>query len=102
MLNPVRGALWELLEATPDPLPHVSLGKWTSGAIHFTCEGEDAAKWLCRLNGITVGEVKLKVVNARDLPKPVKMAWKSRNIWCVDTGKVLNMMQRYNPGLETA
>ena len=85
MLNPVRGALWELLEATPDPLPHVSLGKWTSGAIHFTCEGEDAAKWLCRLNGTTVGEVKLKVVNARDLPKPVKMAWKSRNTWSVDT-----------------
>ena len=46
------------------------------------------------LNGMTVGEVKLKVVNARDLPKLVKMAWKSRNIWCVDPFKVLNILQR--------
>ena len=30
------------------------------------------------------------------------MAWKSRNTWCVDTPKVLNMLQRFNPALKTA
>ena len=102
MLNTLRGVMWEMLEATPDPLPHVSTGRWISGAVHFTCVGEVAAQWLCRLNGMTVGEVKLRVVNARDLPKPVKMAWKSKNTWCVDTPKVLNMLQRFNPALKTA
>ena len=102
LLNPIREVMWEMLESTPDPLPHVNSGKWIAGAVHFTCEGENAVKWLCRLNGKVVGKTRLRVVSAKDLPKPVKMAWKSRNTWCADTTKVLGMLQRFNPALHTA
>ncbi|KAL0840726.1 hypothetical protein ABMA28_015914 [Loxostege sticticalis] len=97
-----QGLLWDKLEATPDPLPVINMGSLYSGAIPITCEGESSAQWLGTFSGITIKGMKLKVIEAKDLPRPVKMAWKSRNVSRMDTGRVLRMLQRFHPNLRTS
>ncbi|XP_063830204.1 uncharacterized protein LOC135079476 [Ostrinia nubilalis] len=98
----LQGIIFDKLEITPDPIPVVSMGNLKSGAILFRCEGESSMKWLRTLDGTAVNGVELRVVDAKNLPKPVKMAWKSRNVTRQDTGRVMRLLQRLHPSLKTS
>lgn len=100
-MEPIACTLWQMIMNQPDPLPRICLGNLSSGALHVFCEGSDSVEWLRSLSGQTIGDVKIKVINAKDLPKPVKMAWKSKNVWVKEISTVLNIMQRINPELHT-
>lgn len=102
-LEHVRGLITEKLEDAPDPLPILEVGHALSaGAIHVSCRDSMAAKWLqANLSGECVGTGVIRVINAADLPKPVKMAWKSRNMALVDVDRAVKMLQRLNPSLRT-
>lgn len=101
-LGAIQDVIWDELEGTPDPLPQFELNGVVGGALHITCDGEGSANWLRKLSGKTAGSAKIRVVDAKELPKPIKMAWKSKNIRCVDLPRVLKMLQRLNPALRTS
>lgn len=99
--NSVTDGIFELIEVAP-VLPQMDLIKFAAGALHFVCDGADDVRWLCALNGRNVGGVKVRVVDAKSLPKPVQLAWKTKNSDIKDNSRVLAALQRYNPGLTTS
>jgi hypothetical protein len=102
MADPIMDLMFRALEATPDPLPTVTVGSMVAGIFHVTCENQRAADWLREsMDGKTIQTTKVRVVDAKDIPKPVKMAWRSKNTACKDISRVLGMLQRKNPGLQT-
>lgn len=100
-VGPIVRAIFARFAIQSDPLPKFSIGSIISGALHVFCDGERSAEWLCSFNWQNIEEVKLKVVRAKDLSKPVKMAWKSKNVWVTETALVLSILQRLNPELYT-
>ncbi|XP_075980539.1 uncharacterized protein LOC142979494 [Anticarsia gemmatalis] len=98
----VQDLMFDRLMAMTGPPPLVNMGNIVSGALFFTCADETSAKWLKELTGSKVGEDKtIRVVAAKDLPKPVKMAWKSRAASEKDNRRVLMLVEKMNPGLKT-
>lgn len=98
----IHGLLWRKLEHTADPLPRINVGTMVRGALHVTCEGPRAANWLRNIEGRTAGGVKLRVVEAKDiLLRPIKMAWRCKNISGINVFKLLKMLQRLHPKLHT-
>ncbi|XP_047991253.1 uncharacterized protein LOC125230212 [Leguminivora glycinivorella] len=90
------------LDEAADPMPDITLGAVTGGALHITCGGSDAVGWLRSVIGRgEIGGRRLKVVAAKDLPKPVKMAWRTAIDGSQDVALALRVMQRRNPKLRT-
>lgn len=90
-----------LLEAS-DPLPQLSFGNIVGGALHINCGNAESYAWLSSVIGEgEIAEMCLKVMYAKDLPKPVKMAWKTKIIGVQDSRTVLRLLQRFNPRLQT-
>ncbi|XP_059062570.1 uncharacterized protein LOC131855333 [Achroia grisella] len=98
----IQEVIWKKLELNCDPLPKFNMMRIVSGAIHVNCDGKASADWLYILNGSIINGIKLNVLNIKDLPRPIKMAWKSRNIGCLKPERVLTMLQRFHPDLVTA
>lgn len=103
-LMPIHELLTEKMEEAPDPLPNLLIApSVAAGAVHVTCSDAAAARWLKEaLHGAELEGLGLTVVEAKDLPKPVKMAWKSRNMALADTTRALRLLQRMNPSLRTS
>ncbi|XP_073951188.1 uncharacterized protein [Choristoneura fumiferana] len=96
-----EAVITRLLDA-PDPLPQLTFGNIVGGALHVGCNNAESFAWLS--SAIGEGEIagmSLKVVYARDLPKPVKMAWKTKIVGVQDSRTLLRLLQRFNPRLHT-
>lgn len=73
-----------------------------NGALMIHCANDHTVEWLnANFNGKEVGGMKMKILKAADLPKPVKMALKSRDILTTDGEVLLRRLARLNPGLNT-
>ncbi|XP_026756324.2 uncharacterized protein LOC113516143 [Galleria mellonella] len=98
----IQGILWNKLESMHDPLPKFNMMNVTSGAIHIHCDDEGTKNWLNQtLTESTVKGIRLKLVDVKNLLKSIKMAWKSRNLGCLEEERVLKMLQRFHPKLLT-
>lgn len=102
-LMPIQALITEKLEEAPDPLPVLIVAPAVvAGAVHVTCDNSEGASWLRgAIHNVELGSLKLKVMDAKDLPKPVKMAWKSRNLTLQDSARAIRLLQRLNPALRT-
>lgn len=101
-LAAVQSAVLAAMDSAPDPLPTIAIGNIVGGALHVNCKGRGASTWLsATIGGMTIGGLSLKVVDAKDLPKPVKMAWKTRIVGVQDVKLMLRVLQRFNPGIHT-
>lgn len=68
--------LLEALDNAPDPLPGLMIGDLIGGAFHCNCVDKECVAWLSvALNGVQLDGFKIKVVDIKDLPKPIKMGW---------------------------
>lgn len=98
----IQKAVISRLLGAPDPLPKITFGNIVGGALHISCGDKASSTWLS--TAIGEGEIaglSFKVVDARDLPKPVKMAWKTKIVGVQDSKQLLELLQRRNPDLRT-
>lgn len=101
-LGAIQGAMLELLADAPDPLPRVTLGNIVGGALHAQCQGKESSTWLSTaIEGVEIAGLRFRVMDAKDLPKPVKMAWKTKIVGGHDLKLLLRVLQRFNPLLHT-
>jgi hypothetical protein len=101
-LGAIQGLVLELLVDAPDPLPRVTIGNIVAGALHVNCQGRESTAWLrSAIGGAEIAGLRLQVVDAKDLPKPVKMAWRTKIVGGHDVKLLLRVLQRYNPALHT-
>lgn len=94
------------IDETPDdrPLPMISDSRLVSGALIFTYEGDATEVWIRNTyhGNVTVFEgISLKVLAMSEMPKPVKVAFKTRDIYTKDPIELLKRLNRYNPELKT-
>lgn len=104
----IKGILKELLrkvDAIPDGglLPLLRTYTLTDGALIYYCENEATCKWLGEnLDGFKLKEdLLIKVVEAKELRKPVKVAFRTQDNMTEDSQAVLRRLKRFNPGLST-
>lgn len=97
----IRGFFFNRLLRTPMPIPVLTLGNMVGGALHVTCEGQASVDLLSTIDGHTIAGATVKVIAAKDLPKPVKMAWRTRTHPFATVAQVLGLIQRINPTLHT-
>jgi hypothetical protein len=101
-LGAIQGLILGLLVEAPDPLPRVTLGNVVAGALHVNCQGRESVTWLrSAIGSEEIAGLRLRVMDAKDLPKPVKMAWKTKIVGGHDVKLLLRVLQRYNPALHT-
>lgn len=101
-LGAIQGLILGLLADAPDPLPRVTLGNVVAGALHVNCQGGESTTWLrSAIGSEEIAGLRLKVMDAKDLPKPIKMAWKTKIVGGHDVKLLLRVLQRYNPALHT-
>ena len=97
----------EAVDATPDgaPLPDIHSSHLNpQGAMVFFCSDSATAEWIkthFNDNSQAVQGSVLKVMPADNLPKPVKVAFKTRDIYTKDADMLLKRLQRYNPSLKS-
>lgn len=101
-LDAIRNHIWKGLLVAPMPKPRFELGNVMAGAIHAVCMDAASAEWLRTVDGSAVGDLKLKVVEAKHLPKPVKMAWKRKLPYKgVAVAEELGLLKCMHEGLRT-
>ena len=68
----------------------------------YSCYSQASVQWLIKaMAGKRVGDKNLKANYAKDLPKPVKMAWKTKDMSSRDCPTLIARLQRYHPTLNT-
>lgn len=95
--------LGKLDEAPDESLPRLRSFSLQDGALVYYCDDQQSANWLQKnIQGARIKEnTILKVVDPKDLPKPVKVALRTRDVTTVDTKALLGRIQRLNQGLNT-
>jgi hypothetical protein len=76
-LNNILEELGRELHGTPlGELPHLKSYRLEGGAFIYTCANQQSGQWLVRpIDNHTLGlRTRLKATDARNLPKPVKVA----------------------------
>ena len=86
-----------------ESLPLLRTFSLQDGALIYYCENQDTCNWLQKnLDGVEIKDKSiLKVVEAKDLPKPVKVAFRTRDLKTSDPKVLLRRMQLLNKGLQT-
>lgn len=104
----VRDILKEILRKTDgilegEPLPLLRNFTVQDGVLIYFCDDETTCNWLkANLNGQKLKEgLTLKVMEARDLPKLVKVAFRTKDNETRDPKVLLKRMKMLNPGMKT-
>jgi hypothetical protein len=74
------------------------------GALIINCYDSNAVAWLKKNvdgNKKVLGDVALKVMSANDLPKPCKVAFRTRDVYTKSPSVLLTRLERLNPGLKS-
>ena len=85
-------------------MPRILKTSLQAGAIIIQCEDAETSKWLegCfQDNGEVIDGTTLKVMSASDLPKPVKVAFKTKDTYTKEPALLLKRLNRLNPELKS-
>ncbi|PNF41280.1 hypothetical protein B7P43_G01460, partial [Cryptotermes secundus] len=97
-------ALGEVLRRTPKvELPHLKSYRLLGGALIYICADQQSGQWLIRAidNHRLQSGTRLKATDARNLPKPVKVALRTRDKIAQNQEELLKWIADLNPGLHT-
>jgi hypothetical protein len=102
----ILDVLREVLRRTPvEELPHLKsyTCRLEGGALMYRCADQQSGQWLSK--GINNHRLKtgtmLNVTEARNLPKPVKVALRVRDNVAQTQNELLQWVESLNPGLNT-
>ena len=87
-----------------DLLPKIIGTNLAAGALIICCDGSATEDWIRTsfdASTSTVEGFTLKVLAINELPKPVKVTFKTRDTFTKDPKALLQKLQRYNPELKT-
>jgi hypothetical protein len=95
--------LGEVLRRTPIELPHLKSHRLTGIALIYICAEQQSGQWLIRaIDNHRLGSgAKLKAIDARNLPKPIKVALKVMDEVAQTQDELLRWIQNLNAGLHT-
>jgi hypothetical protein len=96
--------LGEVLHRTPvEELPHLKSYRLEGGALIYICVDQQSSQWLSKAinNHRLETGTRLKVTEARNLPKPVKVALRVRGNVAQTHDELLHWVKSLNPGLNT-
>jgi hypothetical protein len=96
--------LGKMLRRTPTgELPHLKSYRLEGGALIYTCADQQSSQRLIRAidNHRLGSRARLKATDARNLPKPIKMALRVRDKVAQTQDELLRWIQHLNPGLHT-
>ncbi|PNF26441.1 hypothetical protein B7P43_G16453 [Cryptotermes secundus] len=102
--NSILEALGEVLRRTPKgELPHLKSYRLVGGALIYTCANQQSGQWLTKAidNQRLESGARLKATEARNLPKPVKVALHTRDKVVQNQEELLKWIADLNPGLHT-
>jgi hypothetical protein len=103
-VNLVMGKVGEVFRETPDGgrplLRSYRLGR---GIIFYACADQRSVDWLVTaLHGYQIREgARLKAIDAKHLPKPIKMALRTKEKVAKGPEEILEWIKSLNPGLHT-
>lgn len=86
-------------------LPCFSNSGLNKGAYIVQCDNDYSVEWLksnFHNNVDLIKGTQLKVIKASELPKPVKVAFKHKDVHTVDPQVLLKRLNRFNPKLNTS
>lgn len=104
--NIIRRAILERTDLIPvgGHLPVILGNTLMKGAMIIHCGDAATVEWVkVSFDGIreVLGGVALKVLSASDLPKPVKVAFKTKDTFTKEPGVFLRRLNRLNPNLKS-
>jgi hypothetical protein len=91
-----------VLHGTPiEEVPHLKSYRLEGGALIYICVDQQSGQRLIRaIDNHRLGSgAKLKAVDARNLPKPVKVALRTRDRVAQNQDELLRWIKNLNPGL---
>jgi hypothetical protein len=100
----ILDVLGEVLRRTPvEELPHLKSYRLEGSALIYICTDQQCGHWLSKAinNHRLETGTRLKVIEARNLPKPVKVALRVRDNVAQTQDKLLQWVKSLNPGLNT-
>jgi hypothetical protein len=100
----VLAKVGELLRETPDGgRPLLRSYRLDEGTIFYACADQRSVDWLITaIHGFQIREgVRLKAIDAKHLPKPVKMALRTKDKVATGPEELLKWIKSLNPGLHT-
>jgi hypothetical protein len=100
----ILAELGKVLRRTPlGELPHLKSYRLEGGALIYTCADQESGQWLIRaIDNHRLGSgARLKATDARNLPKPIKVALRVRDNVAQTQDELLSWIQHLNPGLHT-
>ena len=84
------------------PLPLLNNFGLTGGILTYYCEDESSAEWLKKsLRGFKINGIGIRAVDPSDLPKPVRVAFKTKDLSTKEAPKLLRRLGAYNSALRT-
>jgi hypothetical protein len=86
-----------------EELPHLKSYRLEGGALIYICADQQSGQWLSKAinnHSLETG-TRLKVTEARNLPKPVKVALRVKDNVAQTQDELLQWVKSPNPGLNT-
>jgi hypothetical protein len=102
--NYILEVLGRVLCRTPTgELPHLKSYRLEGGSLIYICPDQQSGQWLVKAtdNHRLGTGTRLKVTDVRKLPKPVKVALRTRDKVAQTQDKLLTWIKNLNPGLNT-
>ncbi|XP_054714416.1 helicase SRCAP-like isoform X1 [Uloborus diversus] len=88
---------WEFMPKIQRSVPH-------AGTLLVHCDDAETADWLKATfhgNDEVIGGTVLKILNGNELPKPIKIAFKTKDVYTKNAGLLLRRLNRLNPELKS-
>jgi hypothetical protein len=102
--NSILDILGEALRRTPlEELPPLKSYRLEGGALIYTCVEQQSGQWLIKTidnHGLGSGG-RLKATEAKNLPKPVKVALRVKENFARKPEELLQWIKQLKPGLHT-
>jgi hypothetical protein len=94
-------ALGEVRRTPTGELPHLKSYRLEGGALIYMCDDQESGQWLIKAldNYRLESGARLKATDARNLPKPVKVALRIRDRVAQNQEELLKWIKNLNPGL---
>jgi hypothetical protein len=96
--------LGRVFRGTPKgELPHLKSFRLEGGALMYVCADQQSGQWLIRAidNHMLGSGARLKATDARNFPKPIKVALRTRDKVAKSPEELLKWIKDLNPGLQT-
>jgi hypothetical protein len=86
-----------------EPLPLLKTLTLQEGALIYFCDNQESCNWLStHINGTKLRDkFVLKVKETSNLPKPIKMAFKTKDIITKNPEVLFRCLELLNPGIKT-